>query len=91
MSSPKPVEQSTSVFDEVDASAEQAAIEEAERAIEQGRTISHEAMRRWLLSWVGDRSRVAAAQVRRIFEPVFALLCHGAVSTTLIENLFSTP
>jgi len=54
MSRSKPSQQSASVFQEVDASAEQAALEEAERAIEQGRTISHEAMRRWLLSWGTD-------------------------------------
>jgi predicted transcriptional regulator len=39
------------LFDEVDEAAEQCALEEAERAIAEGRTISHEAVRRWLLSW----------------------------------------
>ena len=37
-----------SLFDDA---AEQRALEEAERAIAEGRTISHAAVRRWLLSW----------------------------------------
>jgi predicted transcriptional regulator len=40
-----------SLFDEIDDAAEQRALEEAERAIAEGRTISHAAVRRWLLSW----------------------------------------
>jgi predicted transcriptional regulator len=39
------------LFDEIDDAAEQRALEEAERAITEGRTISHAAVRRWLLSW----------------------------------------
>jgi predicted transcriptional regulator len=39
------------LFDEIDDAAEQRALEEAERAIAEGRTVSHEAVRRWLLSW----------------------------------------
>jgi predicted transcriptional regulator len=39
------------LFDEIDDAAEQRALEEAERAIVEGRTISHAAVRRWLLSW----------------------------------------
>jgi len=40
-----------SLFDETDDAAEQRALEEAERAIAEGRTISHAAVRGWLLSW----------------------------------------
>lgn len=39
------------LFDEVDEAAEQRALEEAERAIAEGRLISHAAVQRWLLSW----------------------------------------
>jgi predicted transcriptional regulator len=40
-----------SLFDTVDDAAEQRALDKAERAIAEGRTISHAAVRRWLLSW----------------------------------------
>jgi predicted transcriptional regulator len=40
-----------SIFDEIDPDAEKRAMEEAERAIAEGRVISHEAMVRWLRSW----------------------------------------
>lgn len=40
-----------SIFDEIDPDAEERAMEEAERAIAEGRVISHEAMVRWLRSW----------------------------------------
>jgi predicted transcriptional regulator len=40
-----------SLFDEIDDAAEQRALEEAERAISEGCTMSHAAVRRWLLSW----------------------------------------
>jgi predicted transcriptional regulator len=40
-----------SIFDEIDEAAEERALAEAERDIAEGRVISHEAMRRWLLSW----------------------------------------
>lgn len=43
-----------SIFDEVDQAAEDAADAEAEADIAAGRTISHEAMKRWLLSWGTD-------------------------------------
>jgi len=40
-----------SLFDNIDDAAEQRALEEAERAIAEGRTIPHAVVRRWLLSW----------------------------------------
>jgi len=43
MNKPEPT-----VIDEV---AEERALQEAERAVAEGWVISHEAMRRWLLSW----------------------------------------
>ncbi|HWU14379.1 MAG TPA: CopG family transcriptional regulator [Caulobacter sp.] len=46
MSQPEP-----SLFDEIDDDAEAAADARAEADIAAGRTISHEAMKRWLLSW----------------------------------------
>jgi len=39
------------IFDVIDAEAEARAVADAERAIAEGRVISHDAMRRWLLSW----------------------------------------
>ncbi len=39
------------IFDEVDNEAEDAADEQAERAIDEGRWVSHEAMTTWLRSW----------------------------------------
>ena len=49
MSAPEP-----SLFDQIDEAAEERALAEAERDIAEGRVISHEAMRRWLLSWGTD-------------------------------------
>ncbi|CAN7449221.1 hypothetical protein [Caulobacter sp. LjRoot300] len=46
MSKPEP-----SLFDETDDEAEAAADARAEADIAAGRVISHEAMKRWLLSW----------------------------------------
>jgi predicted transcriptional regulator len=40
-----------SLFDEVDQAAEDAADAEGIADFEAGRVISHEAMKRWLLSW----------------------------------------
>jgi predicted transcriptional regulator len=40
-----------SVFEQADAAAEEKALAEAEAQIAAGKFISHEAMRRWLLSW----------------------------------------
>lgn len=40
-----------SIFDEIDAEAEERAIREGEADADAGRVISHEAVRRWLLSW----------------------------------------
>jgi predicted transcriptional regulator len=39
------------LFDDVDETAERLADERAEADIKAGRVISHEAMKRWLLSW----------------------------------------
>jgi predicted transcriptional regulator len=44
-------EPETNLFHEIDEAAEARALAEAERAIAEGRVISHEAVRRWLLSW----------------------------------------
>lgn len=41
------------LFDEIDADAERAADLRAEADVAAGRTISHKAMRAWLLSWGG--------------------------------------
>ena len=49
MSAPEP-----SLFDQIDEAAEERALAEAERAIAEGRVISHEAVSRWLLSWGTD-------------------------------------
>jgi predicted transcriptional regulator len=46
MAKPEPA-----LFDEVDVAAESAADARAEADIAVGRTISHKAMREWLLSW----------------------------------------
>ena len=46
MNKPEPT-----IFDEIDEAAKERALPEAERAVAEGRVISHEAMRRWLLSW----------------------------------------
>ncbi len=46
MSKPEP-----SLFDEIDDAAEAAADARAEADITAGRVISHDAMKRWLLSW----------------------------------------
>jgi predicted transcriptional regulator len=46
MSKPEP-----SLFDEIDNDAEAAADARAEADIAAGRVISHDAMKRWLLSW----------------------------------------
>ena len=46
MSKPEP-----SLFDEIDVAAEAAADARAEADIAAGRVISHDAMKRWLLSW----------------------------------------
>ena len=43
-----------SIFDEVDQAAVDAAIAEGLADIEAGRTISHKATTRWLLSWGTD-------------------------------------
>ena len=40
-----------SIFDEIDPDAEAAADAVGLADIEAGRTVSHEAMKRWLLSW----------------------------------------
>jgi predicted transcriptional regulator len=40
-----------SLFDEIDEEAEARADAEAEADVAAGRVISHEAMKRWLLSW----------------------------------------
>jgi predicted transcriptional regulator len=40
-----------SIFDDIDEAAEARAIAEARADIAAGRVISHEAMKRWLLSW----------------------------------------
>jgi predicted transcriptional regulator len=45
MNEPEPT-----IFDEIDKAAEERALAEAERAIAEGRVISHDAMRRWPLS-----------------------------------------
>ena len=45
---PKP---EPSIFDEIDADAEERAMQEGEAAADAGRVVSHEAVRRWLLSW----------------------------------------
>jgi predicted transcriptional regulator len=42
------------IFDDIDEAVEAAAIAEAEKAIAEGRVISHAAMKRWLLSWGTD-------------------------------------
>lgn len=42
------------MFDEIDDDAEAAADARAEADIAAGRVISHEAMKRWLLSWGTD-------------------------------------
>ena len=41
----------TSVFDPADEGAEAQALAEAEAQVTAGKVISHEAVRRWLLSW----------------------------------------
>ena len=43
-----------SLFDAVDEEAEERALREAEADLDAGRVISHDAMRRWLLSWGTD-------------------------------------
>lgn len=45
------VKTDTSLFDKPDTDGEARALDEAERAIVEGRVISHEAMRKWLRSW----------------------------------------
>jgi predicted transcriptional regulator len=40
-----------SIFDDVDEAADEAAMLEGEADADAGRTISHEAMKAWLLSW----------------------------------------
>ncbi len=40
-----------SLFDEIDEEAERLADERAEADVAAGRVISHEAVKRWLLSW----------------------------------------
>jgi predicted transcriptional regulator len=40
-----------SIFDEVDDAADEAAMAEGEADLEAGRTISHKAMKAWLLAW----------------------------------------
>ncbi len=44
-------EREPSIFDEVDEETERLADERAEADIAAGRVISHEAMKKWLLSW----------------------------------------
>jgi len=51
MSKPVPTEDEPSIFDEIDEEAERLADERAEADVKAGRLISHEAMKRWLLSW----------------------------------------
>jgi predicted transcriptional regulator len=46
-----PRESELFLFDEIDEAAEARALEEAERAIADGRVVSHEAVVRWLKSW----------------------------------------
>jgi predicted transcriptional regulator len=48
------VEPEPSIFDEVDEAAQELADAEGLADLEAGRTISHEAMKRWLLSWGTD-------------------------------------
>jgi len=42
------------IFDIADDAADEASMRRAEADFEAGRTISHEAMKRWLLSWGTD-------------------------------------
>jgi predicted transcriptional regulator len=56
MSKPEP-----SLFDEIDDAAEAAADARAEADIAAGRVISHEAMKRWLLSWGAPDEKPAPA------------------------------
>jgi predicted transcriptional regulator len=51
MAKPPGFEEEPSIFDEIDEEAERLADERAEADIKAGRVISHEAMKRWLLSW----------------------------------------
>jgi predicted transcriptional regulator len=51
-----------SIFDEVDQAAEDAADAEAEADFAAGRTISWEAMKRWLESW-GTENKLPPPQV----------------------------
>jgi predicted transcriptional regulator len=51
MTKPWPPEGEPSIFGEVDEEAEHLADERAEADLKAGRLISHEAMKRWLLSW----------------------------------------
>lgn len=46
MSNPEP-----GLYDEIDEEAEIRALEEAEQAITEGRTVSHDAVMRWVASW----------------------------------------
>jgi predicted transcriptional regulator len=40
-----------SVFDQIHPDAEESAMREGEAAVDAGRVVSHEAVRKWLLSW----------------------------------------
>ena len=51
-----------SLFDEIDSAVEDAADARAEADVAAGRTISHEAMKAWLLSW-GGSDELPAPQV----------------------------
>jgi predicted transcriptional regulator len=52
MTKPEPgFEEEPSVFDQADTAADEAAAILGEQDYRAGRTISHEAMKRWLLSW----------------------------------------
>jgi len=47
----KPLPEPVSVFDGSDDETEERALAEAEAQIAEGKSISHKAMRRWLMSW----------------------------------------
>jgi predicted transcriptional regulator len=48
---PSGLEEEASIFDEIDEEADARREAEAEADVAAGRVISHEAMKRWLLSW----------------------------------------
>ncbi len=46
-----------SIFDDVNEAADEAATREGEADIDQGRVVSHDAMKAWLLSWGSSDER----------------------------------